>query len=53
VPVDAALGILRKEAEVGMVDQTLLDLFIGEGVHDAVQPPREEEEAALAVARWR
>ena len=51
VPVDAALGILRKEAEAGMVDQTLLDLFIGEGVHDAVQPPREEEEAALAVAR--
>jgi HD-GYP domain-containing protein (c-di-GMP phosphodiesterase class II) len=51
VPVDAALGILRKEAEAGMVDATLLDLFIGESVHDIVRPPREEEEAALAGAR--
>jgi HD-GYP domain-containing protein (c-di-GMP phosphodiesterase class II) len=51
VPVDAALGILRKECEAGMVDQTLLDLFIGQGVYDVVRPPREEEEAALAAAR--
>ncbi|HEY7067144.1 MAG TPA: HD domain-containing phosphohydrolase [Chloroflexota bacterium] len=51
VPVDAALGILRKEAEAGMVDTPLLDLFVNEGVYEAVVPPREEEEAALAAAR--
>jgi HD-GYP domain-containing protein (c-di-GMP phosphodiesterase class II) len=51
VPVDAALGILRKEADAGMVDHTLLDLFVDEGVHELVRPPREEEEAALAGVR--
>jgi HD-GYP domain-containing protein (c-di-GMP phosphodiesterase class II) len=51
VPIDAALSILRKEAELGMVDRALLDLFVDEGVHEVVRPPREEEEAALATAR--
>jgi hypothetical protein len=34
-----------------MVDTPLLDLFVNEGVYEAVVPPREEEEAALAAAR--
>jgi HD-GYP domain-containing protein (c-di-GMP phosphodiesterase class II) len=51
VPIDVALGILRADAEAGMVDRALLDLFIGEGVYEVVRPPREEEEAALAAAR--
>jgi HD-GYP domain-containing protein (c-di-GMP phosphodiesterase class II) len=51
VPIDAALNILRKEAEGGMIDGTLLELFIGEGVFEVVRPPREEEEAELAAAR--
>jgi len=33
------------------VDTALLDLFVDEGVHEVVRPPREEEEAALAVVR--
>lgn len=34
-----------------MVDNTLLELLIGAGIHDTVRPPREQEEAALAGVR--
>lgn len=49
VPVEVALRILRQEAAAGLIDQPLLDLFIGQGVYEVVRPPREEEEAELAA----
>lgn len=51
VPVDAAINILCKEAEAGMIDTTLLDLFVDQGVFEVVRPPRDEEIAELAAAR--
>ncbi len=51
VPTDAALGILQMEAEAGLVDRVLLDLFIRDGVHEVVRPPREAELVELSGVR--